>query len=146
MAFPLTEQLTEQPHHDCSNLLLVFAASESANMGLRCIVKPTDMTLVGGEKWHSDWDVNVVKVLQLRLGANTPNDQNIDWPLLEDLAFARSRCIFWFIRVLCCINDRCPIPRPPYDSEIKLVYSVLCTSVPQPGQGDVAADGGCSAS
>jgi len=32
------------------------------------------MTSVSGEKRHSDWDVNVVKV---HLGANTPNNQNI---------------------------------------------------------------------
>ena len=62
MIFHLTEQLTEQPDHDCSNLLLVFAASDSTDMRVKCSAEPTDMTTVGGEKRHSDWDVYVVKV------------------------------------------------------------------------------------
>ncbi len=68
MVFHLTEQLTQQSDHDCSNLLLVFATSESADMRMKCSVEPTDMTPVGGEKRHSDWDVNVVKVLQFARG------------------------------------------------------------------------------
>src|SRR5258706_8062271 len=50
-----TEQLTEQSDHDCSNLVLVFAESESAYMKVKFSVEPTDMTPVGGKKWHSDW-------------------------------------------------------------------------------------------
>ena len=32
-------------------------------------VEHTHTTMVGGEKGHSDWDVNVVKVLSSNLGA-----------------------------------------------------------------------------
>ena len=66
MLFHPTEQLTEQSDHDCSNLLLIFAASESADMRVKCSVEPTDMTPVGGEKRHLD--VNEVKVLLFARG------------------------------------------------------------------------------
>ena len=66
--------LTKQSGYDYSNFFLIFASSECADKPVNCSIGPTNMTSVSGEKRHSDWDVNVVKV---HLGANTPNNQNI---------------------------------------------------------------------
>ena len=49
----------------------------------KCSVGPTNIPFVGGKKWHSVCDVNVVVVKYVGAKASalkTPNEANIYWP------------------------------------------------------------------
>ena len=71
---PISEQLTELSGHDCSNPSQ--HPEESIDKTVKCSVELTNITLVAGEKQHSDWDVK--RSRQAHLVANDPPPGHIE--------------------------------------------------------------------